>query len=224
MCITFALEFQTNINNHIFKLAIMKTSNKTNNMISIVFTNKALAALKKDLTNYRDSFKNACLMMLEVASNGNSDCRKVCQYLGITTESMKPKNISGTRKNILEKLPCYYMIEGSETHFPARLQKINRGAGIEGYVAVPDGYINALLSLAKLLSEGNSYDMRRLELSSAAIDEAANEYTEESVTFVAYDRTGAPVEADKQIYVDWLNRNRLANDVAKQAKAAYLSK
>lgn len=202
----------------------MKTSNKTNSMNNSVLTNKVIAALKKDLNNYRDSFKNACMMMLEVASNGNADCKKVCQYLGITADSLKSKNISDTRKNVLEKLPCYYMIEGSETHFPAKLKSLKRNTGMDVWIATPETYINALLFLAQILSNGNSYEMRKVEISSAAIDETANEYTTESVTFIPYDRSGAPVEADKRIYVDWLNRNRLANDVAKQAKAAFLSK
>lgn len=193
-----------------------------------VITVKALAAIKKDTSKYRDSFKNACLTLLEIA-NGNSyesakDCKRVCQYLGITAEGLKPKVVSETRKNVLDKLPLYYTVAGSETHFPARLQKINKNANINAYIAVKDSYINALLSLAKILSTACSYDIRKVDLTIAETDGDTKEYTAETVIFAAYDKEGKSVEADKAQYIEYLNRNRIANQVASEAKAAYLSK
>ncbi len=195
------------------------TTKKANN--NDVITAKALATIKKDINAYRDSFKNAVTMMLEVSAN-NKDCKRVCNYLGITSESIKAKNIAELRKNVLDKLPIYYTIEGSGTHFPARLQKINKHANINGFIAVKDSYINALLSLAKILSDSKAYDMKHVELTFAEIDESG-EYTPDTVSFTAYDKTGSKIESDKQSYVDFLNRNKLANQVANEAKAAYLS-
>lgn len=194
--------------------------NAANNVLTV----KTLKALKKDINTYKDSFASACRILLEVSNNGNADCKKVCQYLGINADSIKSKNMSDTRKNVLDKLPLYYMIEGSETHFPARLQKINKNAGIDAFIAVQDSYINALLSLAKILSEGNKYDIHKVELTSASVDCDSNEYTKDSVTFAAYDKNGSKVDADTNKYIDYLNRNKLANQVASEAKAAYLAK
>ena len=196
----------------------MATKNATEN----VLTNKVINALRKKANEYRDSFKNACTIFLEISQNDN-DAKKVCTYLGINADALKNKNIKETRDNVLNRLPLYYTIDGSETHFPAKLTKINKNAGIDGYIATKDTYINALLSLAKILSAGNSYEQRKLNLTTASVDEAADAYTEDSVDFVAYDKEGIRMDVDPKKYIDYLNVNRLANNAAKLAKGAYMA-
>ena len=195
----------------------MATKNATEN----VLTNKVINALRKKANEYRDSFKNACTIFLEIAAT-DKDAKKVCAYLGINADALKNKSIKDTRNNVLNRLPLYYMIDGSETHFPAKLTKINKNAGIDGYIATKDTYINALLSLAKILSAGNEYEQRKLALTIASVDEEADAYTEDSVDFTAYDKEGNRVTADTKKYIGYLNVNRLANNAAKLAKSAYI--
>ena len=200
----------------------MTTKNNNNQAANNnVLTNKVINALRKKANEYRDSFKNACQVFLELSAT-DKDAKKVCTYLGITSDALKPKNIKDTRNNVLNRLPLYYMVDGSETHFPAKLTKINKNAGIDGYIATKDTYINALLSLAKILSAGNEYDQRKVILTTASVDEEANAYTEDSVDFTAYDKEGKRVATDTQKYIDYLNVNRLANNAAKLAKSAYI--
>lgn len=196
----------------------MATKNVTEN----VLTNKVINALRKKANEYRDSFKNACSVFLELSAT-DKDAKKVCAYLGINAGALNNKNIKDTRNNVLNRLPLYYMIDGSETHFPAKLTKINKNAGIDGYIATKDTYINALLSLAKILSAGNEYEQRKLNLTIASVDEAADAYTENSVEFVAYDKEGNRLNADTKKYINFLNTNRLANNAAKLAKSAYMA-
>lgn len=196
----------------------MATKNATEN----VLTNKVINALRKKANEYRDSFKNACQVFLELSAT-DKDAKKVCAYLGISADALKKNNIKDTRDNVLNRLPLYYTIDGSETHFPAKLTKINKNAGIDGYIATKDTYINALLSLAKILSAGNEYEQRKVILTTASVDEAADAYTEDSVDFVAYDKEGNRVAADEKKYIDYLNVNRLANNAAKLAKSAYIA-
>lgn len=196
----------------------MATKNVTEN----VLTNKVINALRKKANEYRDSFKNACSVFLELSAT-DKDAKKVCAYLGINAAALNNKNIKDTRNNVLNRLPLYYMIDGSETHFPAKLTKINKNAGIDGYIATKDTYINALLALAKILSGGNEYEQRKLNLTIASVDEAADAYTENSVDFVAYDKEGKRVEADTKKYISFLNTNRLANNAAKLAKSAFIA-
>lgn len=198
----------------------MTTNNNNNN--NNVLTNKVINALRKKANEYRDSFKNACTIFLELSA-ADKDAKKVCAYLGINTDALKKNNIKDTRDNVLNRLPLYYMIDGSETHFPAKLTKINKNAGIDGYIATKDTYINALLSLAKILSAGNEYEQRKLNLTTASVDEAADAYTEDSVDFVAYDKEGNRLNADAKKYIEYLNVNRLANNAAKLAKSAYMA-
>lgn len=195
---------------------------KNANANANVLTNKVINALRKKANEYRDSFKNACTIFLDLAT-ADKDAKKVCTYLGITADALKKNNIKGTRNNVLNRLPLYYMIDGSETHFPAKLTKINKNAGIDGYIATKDTYINALLSLAKILSAGNTYEQRKVVLTIASVEEEANAYTENSVDFVAYDKEGNRVNADAKKYIDFLNVNRLANNAAKLAKSAYMA-
>lgn len=201
-----------------------QTANNNNNQSANnnVLTNKVLSALKKKANEYRDSFKNACQIFMELAAT-DKDAKKVCTYLGITPDALKNKNVSDTRKNVLDRLPLYYMIEGSDTHFPAKLTKINKNAGIDGYIATKDTYINALLALAKILSTGNAYEQRKLNLTTASVDEATDAYTEDSVDFVAYDKEGKKQDADTKKYINFLNTNRLANNAAKLAKSAFIA-
>ena len=196
----------------------MATKNVTEN----VLTNKVINALRKKANEYRDSFKNACAIFLELSAT-DKDAKKVCAYLGISADALKKNNIKDTRNNVLNRLPLYYMIDGSETHFPARLTKINKHAGIDGYIATKDTYINALLSLAKILSAGNEYEQRKVVLTTASVDEEADAYTEDSVDFFAYNKEGERLNADTQKYIDYLNVNRLANNAAKLAKSAYMA-
>ena len=193
----------------------------TNNVTENVLTNKVINALRKKANEYRDSFKNACAIFLELAAT-DKDAKKVCAYLGINTGALNNKNIKDTRNNVLNRLPLYYMIDGSETHFPAKLTKINKNAGIDGYIATKETYINALLSLAKILSAGNEYEQRKVVLTTASVDEEADAYTEDSVDFVAYDKEGNRLTADAKKYISFLNTNRLANNAAKLAKSAYM--
>lgn len=195
----------------------MTTKNATEN----VLTNKVINALRKKANEYKDGFKSACSVFLELSAT-DKDAKKVCAYLGINAGALNNKNIKETRNNVLNRLPLYYMIDGSETHFPAKLTKINKNAGIEGYIAVKDTYINALLSLAKILSGGNEYEQRKVTLTIASVDEGTDAYTEDSVDFVAYDKEGKRVEADIKKYISFLNTNRLANNAAKLAKSAYM--
>ena len=195
----------------------MEAKNVTEN----VLTNKVINALRKKANEYRDSFKNACTIFLELAT-ADKDAKKVCAYLGISADALKKNNIKDTRDNVLNRLPLYYMIDGSDTHFPAKLTKINKNAGIDGYIATKDTYINALLSLAKILSAGNEYEQRKVILTTASVDEEADAYTEDSVDFVAYNKDGNRVAADTKKYIGYLNVNRLANNAAKLAKSAYI--
>ena len=196
----------------------MATTNVTEN----VLTNKVINALRKKANEYKDGFKSACSVFLELSAT-DKDAKKVCAYLGINADALKNKNIKDTRDNVLNRWPLYYMIDGSETHFPAKLTKINKNAGIDGYIATKDTYINALLSLAKILSDGNEYEQRKVVLTTASVDEAADAYTEDSVEFVAYDKDGNRLTADTKKYIDYLNVNRLANNAAKLAKSAYMT-
>ena len=202
----------------------MTTKNNNNNQVANnnALTNKVINALRKKANEYRDSFKNACSVFLELSAT-DKDAKKVCAYLGINAGALNNKNIKDTRNNVLNRLPLYYMIDGSETHFPAKLTKINKNARIDGYIATKDTYINALLSLAKILSGGNEYEQRKVVLTTASVDEAADAYTEDSVDFVAYDKEGKRVDVDPKKYIEYLNVNRLANNAAKLAKSAYMT-
>lgn len=199
----------------------MATNKNNNQTANNQLTNKVINALRKKANEYRDSFKNACQIFAELATT-DSDAKKVCTYLGINADALKNKNIKETRDNVLSRLPLYYMIDSSETHFPAKLAKINKNAGIDGYIATKDTYINALLSLAKILSAGNSYEQRKVVLTTASVDEDTDAYTEDSVEFVAYDKEGTRMDADAKKYIEFLNVNRLANNAAKLAKSAYI--
>lgn len=200
----------------------MTTNNNNQTANNNVLTNKVINALRKRANEYRDSFKNACTIFAELATT-DSDAKKVCTYLGINAEALKNKNIKETRNNVLNRLPLYYMIDGSETHFPAKLTKINKNAGIDGYIATKDTYINALLSLAKILSAGNEYTQVKLNLTIAVLGKDETEYNQDNVIFTAYNKEGIRMDVNPQKYIDFLNINRLANKAANIAKSAFFS-
>ena len=115
------------------------------------------------------------------------------------------------------------MIDGSDTHFPAKLTKINKNAGIDGYIATKDTYINALLSLAKILSAGNEYTQKKLDLTIAVLGKDETEYNQDNVIFTAYNKEGIKMVIEPKKYIDLLNINRLANKAANMAKSAYMA-
>lgn len=200
------------------------TTNNNNNQTANnnALTNKVINALRKKANEYKDGFKSACSVFLELSAT-DKDAKKVCTYLGINTESLKNKNIKDTRDNVLSRLPLYYMIDGSETHFPAKLTKINKNAGIDGYIATKDTYINALLALAKILSAGNEYTQVKLNLTIAVLGKDETEYNNDNVIFTAYNKEGIKLKIESKKYIEYLNVNRLANKAANIAKSAFFS-
>ena len=198
---------------------------KTNNQAANnnVLTNKVIADIRKKAINQRDSFKTACNIFLELAQT-DANAKKVCAYIGITKDALAVKNRKDTIKNVCSKFPLYYTKEGQDTYFPARLQKINKNAGIDAFIAVPDTYINALLNLAKLLASGNQYDARKLQLTTAILSEGETEYNENNVSFTAYNKEGVRQDAiSEKSYIDYLNMNRLANKAASIAKSEFFN-
>ena len=127
-------------------------------------------------------------------------------------------------QNVCSKLPLYYTKEGQDTYFPARLQKINKNAGINAFIAVPDTYINALLNLAKLLASGDKYEARKLQLTTAILSEGETEYNENNVSFTAYNKEGMRLNTiSEKSYIDYPNLNRLANKAANIAKSEFFN-
>lgn len=199
----------------------MTTNNnkKSNN----VLTNKQVAEIKKQAMNVRDSFKTACNIFLELSAN-DTNVKRICTYLGISAESLKNKNIKETRDNVLNRLPNFYKIEGSDTHFPCKLVKINSESGIaNGYIAKKDSYINALLSLAQLLSTEKTYTCKEYKITTAEINEDTKVYDSDSVNVTIYDKEGVVMAGHESAYIAYLNRNREANNEAQKAKKAYLA-
>lgn len=196
-------------------------ANKANaNANNNVLNAKTLSNIKKQAAQFIGGFRAACLAVLEVANNGDADAKKLCAYLGINVESIKNKNISETRKNILAKLPLYYTVEGSESHYPARLRKVSadmQAAGVpSGYIAVKDTYLNALISLGGVLSKGNSYEQRSVILTETdAI--TASDMTLENTTCVIYDKNGCAVTTAEKTYIIYKQAKKEASEKAKTA-------
>lgn len=198
---------------------------KTNNQAANnnVLTNKVIADIRKKANDNKNSFKTACNIFLELAQT-DANAKKVCAYLGITKDALTAKNRKETIKNVCSKFPLFYTKEGQDTYFPARLQKINKNAGIDAFIAVPDTYINALLNLAKLLASGNEYESRKLQLTTAILSEGETEYNENNVSFTAYNKNGVRQDAiSEKSYIDYLNMNRLANKAANIAKSEFFN-
>lgn len=201
----------------------MTTKNNNQATNNNVLTNKVIADIKKKANDNKNSFKTACSIFLELALT-DANAKKVCAYLGITKDALTVKNRKETIKKVCSKFPLYYTKEGQDTHFPARLQKINKNAGIDAFIAVPDTYINALLNLAKLLASGDKYESRKLQLTTAILSEGETEYNENNVSFTAYNKEGVRQDAiNEKSYIDYLNINRLANKAANIAKSEFFN-
>ena len=160
------------------------------------------------------------MAVLEVANNGDADAKKLCAYLGINAESVKNKNIGDTRKNILAKLPLYYTIDGSDSRYPARLRKVNadmQAAGVpNGYIAVKDTYLNALITLGGLLSKGNEYTQIELQIAESSAAEIAD-MTAENTTCAVYDKEGAKIGDSTESYIKYKQAKKAAAEKAKTA-------
>lgn len=196
-------------------------ANKANaNANNNVLTAKTLSNIKKQAAQFIGGFRAACLAVLEVANNGDADAKKLCAYLGINAESTKNKNIGDTRKNILAKLPLYYTVDGSESHYPARLRKVSadmQAAGVpSGYIAVKDTYLNALITLGGLLSKGNEYTQIELQITESSAAEIAD-MTAENTTCAVYDKEGAKIGDSTESYIKYKQAKKTAAEKAKTA-------
>lgn len=197
-------------------------TNKNNNNGANVLTAKTLADIKKQANKYMGGFRAACMAILNVAAT-DANAKKLCAWMGINAESTKNKNIDELRKSILERLPLYYNIEGKSTDFPARLKKVNAdqiAAGMKpGYIAVPDTYLNALCTMAGLLSAGNKYERRKVEITQSAAEQIAD-MNEENTTCIVYDKAGANGENNAAAYIKYKQAQKQAADAAAAKKAA----
>lgn len=198
----------------------MTTTNNNNGNNGM--SKKTLANIKKQATVFIGGFRAACLAVLEVATAGDADAKKLCAYLGINAESVKNKNIGETRKYILERLPYYYTVEGSDSRFPARLRKVSpemREAGVtSGYIAVKDTYLNALITLGGILSKENEYTQIELSLTATTATEIA--YMDSGNTScVVYDKGGANIGDYTAGYIRFRLAKKAAADKAKAAGA-----
>lgn len=192
--------------------------NKGNNGMS----KKTLANIKKQATVFIGGFRAACLAILEVANAGDADAQKLCAYLGINAESIQNKNIKETRKYILERLPYYYTVEGSDSRFPARLRKVSpemREAGVtSGYIAVKDTYLNALITLGGVLSKENKYTQIELTLTASTANDIAD-MDKENTTCTVYDGEGAKVGDSTDSYIKYKHAKKAAAEKAKTVGA-----
>lgn len=179
---------------------------------------KTLANIKKQATAFIGGFRAACVAILEVANAGDKDAKKLCAYLGINAESVKNKNIKETRTYILDRLPLYYTVEGSESRFPARLQKVSSDmieAGVQkGYIAVKDTFLNSLITLGGLLSKENKYTQVELSLTESA---SVGEMSIENTTCIVYDRDATRIGDATDAYIRYRAAKAAA---AKKAKTA----
>lgn len=196
-------------------------ANKANaNANNNVLTAKTLANIKKQAAQFIGGFRAACMAVLEVANNGDADAKKLCAYLGINAESIKNKNISETRKNILNRLPFFYEAGDNNTRFPARLKKVNsdmKAAGFaSGYIAVKDTYLNALITLGGLLSKGNEYTQIELQIAESSAAEIAD-MTAENTTCAVYDKEGAKIGDSTESYIKYKQAKKAAAEKAKTA-------
>lgn len=193
-----------------------------NNNGANVLTAKSLADVKKQANKFLGGFRAACLAVLNVAST-DANAKKLCAWLGINAESTRTKNIDELRKNILDRLPLYYNVEGKSTDFPARLKKVNAdqiAAGMKpGYIAVPDTYLNALCTLAGLLSAGNQYERRKVEITQSAAEKIAD-MNEENTICIVYDKNGENGENNAVAYIKYKQAQKQAADAAAAQKAA----
>lgn len=188
---------------------------------------KSLAALKRDVNKYKNSFVGACRMLKDIADAGDKVARKVCAYLGITADTLKGKNQKELRESIMAKYPVYYTVDtvnGGIARYPARLKKLPKQSTIDGYIAVKDTYINSLLSLAQLLSEGDTYTQYQVTLTSTPINEDANMYLEEDAVVRIYDKSYVEIADNSKVraYINYLNIAKNASAAGRLAKANYI--
>lgn len=193
---------------------------KSNKAKANGITKKSLATIKKQATSFLGGFRASCLAILDVANNGDADAKKLCAYLGINSESLKNKNIKETRTYILERMPMYYTVQGSESRFPARLKKVSaemQAAGVaKGHIAVKDTYLNALITLGGMLSKENSYTQIELTLTESIAAEIAD-MTAENTTCIVYDRDATRIGDATEAYIRYRAAKAAA---AKKAKTA----
>ena len=210
------------------KYIIIMTTNNNNqnnnqNNNNNVLNKKPLANVRKKANEFLGGFRAACMAVLEVANTGDRDAKRLCAYLGISAESLKGKNVGDTRKYILDRLPLYYIIDGSESRFPARLQKVSaemRAAGISaGYIAVKDNYLSALLNLGEILSKGNEYEQHQVELTMTTAG-TGEDVDAENTTCIVYDKDGTGAVDETQGFVRYKNAKRFANGKARMAGTA----
>ena len=196
-------------------------ANNNNNNGANVLTAKTLADVKKQANKFLGGFRAACLAVLNVAST-DANAKKLCAWLGINAESTRNKNIDELRKNILARLPFYYNVEGKNSDFPARLKKVNAdqiAAGMKpGYIAVPHTYLNALCTLAGLLSAGNKYERRKLEITQSAAEKIAD-MDENNTSCIVYDKNGENGGNNTAAYIKFKQAQKQAADAAAAKKA-----
>lgn len=189
-------------------------------------TKKSLATIKKQATSFLGGFRASCIAILEVANAGDKDAKKLCAYLGITAESVKNKNIKETRTYILERLPLYYTVEGSDSRFPARLKKVSadmQEAGVaKGYIAVKDTYLNALISLGGLLSKENKYTQSRVTLTETETTEIT-EMDSGNTVCIVYNKDCEKIDECTDSYIRFRHAKKTASDKAKTVQSiAYI--
>lgn len=200
----------------------MKTQKETTTTTGL--TVKTINALYKKANEVKNSFKNACVVLLELAAT-DGDAKRLCAYLGLTSESLKKDKISETRKNILNKLPTYYMIPGSETHFPAQLVAVNalqKRAGLTGYIAKEQSYLRALLEVGRIISCATEYTSICVEL--VSYDTTAEVYTSENVHCTTYNKDGSKIGEKNTEYARYRNAIKEANAAGRFERAAQLQK
>lgn len=202
----------------------IETNTSAQNNVNAI-SKKTLATIKKQATAFIGGFRAACLAILEVANSGDADAKKLCAYLGINAESVKNKNISETRKHILDRLPLYYTIDGSDSRFPARLKKVSADmieAGVtKGYIAVKDTYLNALIALGGMLSHDDSYTQLQLTLTDTSASAIAD-MSADNTNCIVYDKSGAMINDCTEAYILFKNAKKIATVKAKNiASIAY---
>lgn len=206
-------------------------NNNGANVNTDAITAKNLVVVKHYVNNYKDSFKNACLVLLNAASaevkpedaEAAKNLRRLNAFLGLNADSLKKANVGEFRNNVLAKLPYFHTINENGTHFPARLKKVSGDqitAGMQaGYIAVKDTYLNALLSLGAIISRGNKYDCHKVTLTESAADEVAKMDCE-NTTCIVYDKNGENGADNTEKYIKYRQAKKQATDAIAAAKSA----
>ena len=87
-----------------------------------------------------------------------------------------------------------------------------------GYIAVPDTYLNALCTLAGLLSAGNKYERRKVEITQSAAEKIAD-MEESNTSCTVYDKNGENGENNTAAYIKYKQAQKQAADAAAAKKA-----